>query len=383
MIAVLALKVGPERTIAAASAVLPASSLTALPGLLQPVVFPASTREEARTQRDVIDASRQKLADLTPATPAPAPFELVRFGWRTILVVAMTLVAIWAIFTKFNFAQMVEAISHADPAWMALSFGLSMLTYVGAAMTLVGFLPVRLSFIKAVLTQVSGSFAAITMPGGVGPMAVSLRLLNRQGVRTSLAAATVALSQVALLVATVVLMVIAALATGDTGMLSDLPIVAIAVVAGVVAALGSLLLIPPLRNWIWGKVGPTLTGVWPRLVWVLGRPRRMVFAMAGTVVQFGGYVAAFWAALVSFGLTDLSLGAIGLVFLIGNTAGSAAPTPGGLGGVEIALTAGLRAVGVATATAASAAVLFRAITYWARVPLGWLAFRYLSKHGDL
>ncbi|MDR0591832.1 MAG: lysylphosphatidylglycerol synthase domain-containing protein, partial [Bifidobacteriaceae bacterium] len=72
-----------------------------------------------------------------------------------------------------------------------------------------------------------------------------------------------------------------------------------------------------------------------------------------------------------------------LVFLIGNTAGSAAPTPGGLGGVEIALTAGLRAVGVATATAASAAVLFRAITYWARVPIGWIAFRHLVKHEDL
>jgi uncharacterized membrane protein YbhN (UPF0104 family) len=51
--------------------------------------------------------------------------------------------------------------------------------------------------------------------------------------------------------------------------------------------------------------------------------------------------------------------------------------------VEIALTAGLRAIGVATATAASAALLFRVITYWFRVPIGWVAFRYLSKRGDL
>jgi uncharacterized membrane protein YbhN (UPF0104 family)/tRNA A-37 threonylcarbamoyl transferase component Bud32 len=383
MIAVLALKVGPERAVAAASAVLPASTLTALSGLLQPVVFPPSTREAARSHRSVIDATRQELTDLVPAeSPAP-PFQLVRFGWRTVLIAAMTLVAIWAIVTKFNFNQMVDAVSHANPWWMALSFGLSLLTYVGAAMTLVGFLPARLPMRVAILSQVAGSFAAITMPGGVAPVAISLRMLNRQRIRTSLAATTVALSQVALAVTTVALLVIAALATGETGVLTDLPVAGIAVVAGIVVALGSLLLIPRLRSWLWGKIGPTLAGVWPRLVWVMGRPKRMAFAMVGTVIQFGGYVAAFYAALVSFGLTDLPLAAVALVFLIGNTAGSAAPTPGGLGGVEIALTAGLRTIGVATATAASAAVLFRAITYWARVPLGWLAFRHLQKRGEL
>jgi uncharacterized membrane protein YbhN (UPF0104 family)/tRNA A-37 threonylcarbamoyl transferase component Bud32 len=383
MVAVLALKVGPERAVAAAAAVLPASTLTVVSGLLQPVVFPSATREAARAERDVIDATRQELADLTPTATVSPPFQLVRFGWRSVLVAAMTLVAIWAVVTKFNFSQMVDAVSHANPWWMALSFALSMVTYVGAAMTVVGFLPVRLSFWKATLTQVAGSFAAITMPAGVGPIAINMRFLNRQGVKTSLAAATVALSQVALVVSTAVLLVGAALVTGDMGVLSRLPVTGIVAVVCVVAALGSLLAIPKLRNWVWGRIGSTLAQVWPRLVWVVGRPKRMVFAMAGTFIQFGGYVASFWAALVSFGLTDLSLAAVTLVFLIGNAAGSAAPTPGGLGGVEIALTAGLRTTGVATATAASAAVLFRVITYWARVPLGWVAFRHLSKHQDL
>jgi uncharacterized membrane protein YbhN (UPF0104 family)/tRNA A-37 threonylcarbamoyl transferase component Bud32 len=383
MVAALALKVGPERAVAAAHAVLPAQRLTAVSGLLQPVVFPSPTREATRANRGVIDATRQALAELTPAESTTAPFQAVRFGWRTVLVAAMTLVAIWAVVTKFNFDQMVAAVNHADPWWMAASFGFSIVTYVGAAMTLVGFLPGRLSFRKALLAQVAASFATITMPAGVGPIAIGMRFLNRQGVRTSLAAATVALSQVALAVATVVLLVATALATGQTSALTNLPVTGIVGVVAVVAALGSLLLIPPLRAWLWRRVGATMVQVWPRLVWVMGRPGRVAFAMAGTFVQFGAYVASFWAALVSFGLTDLPLGAVALVFLIGNAAGSAAPTPGGLGGVEIALTAGLRTVGVATATAASAAVLFRVITNWARVPLGWVAFRHLVKHNDL
>ncbi|MDR0366272.1 MAG: flippase-like domain-containing protein, partial [Bifidobacteriaceae bacterium] len=220
-------------------------------------------------------------------------------------------------------------------------------------------------------------------PGNVGPIAISLRFLNRQGVRTSLSAATVALSQLALFVTTMLLVIGITIATGQTGALSYLPTTAIVVVLCVIAGSGLLLLIPPLRNWIWSKAGPTLRQVWPRVVWVLGRPKRLVFALVGTSLWFGGFVAAFWAALVSFGLDELPLSSLALVYLLGNTAGSAAPTPGGLGGVEIALTAGLRAVGVATATAASAAVLFRAITYWARVPLGWVAFRHLQKRGDL
>jgi uncharacterized membrane protein YbhN (UPF0104 family) len=383
MLAALALKVGPERAVASAAAVLPAPKLAALAGLLQPVVFPAPTREAARANKDVVDATRQELMDLVPATESPVTFQLVRFGWRTVLIVAMTLVAIWAIVTRLNFTQMLEAVSRADPWWMALSFALSMLTYFGAALTLVSLLPVRIPLRRAVLSQVAASFTAISMPGGLGPIALSLRFLNRRGVRTSLAAATVALTQLALLVVTVGLLVGSALVTGRTGALTNLPITAIAVIVVVVVLLGCLLLVPQLRSWVWTKVGPTLRQVWPRVVWVLGRPKRLAAGLVGAVIQFGGYVMAFWAALVSFGLTDIPISDLALVFLVGNTAGSAAPTPGGLGGVEIALTAGLRAIGVATATAASAALLFRGITYWARVPIGWAAFRYLSKRGDL
>jgi uncharacterized membrane protein YbhN (UPF0104 family)/tRNA A-37 threonylcarbamoyl transferase component Bud32 len=384
LLGALALQVGPERAVAAAAAVLPAHALAALAGLLQPVVFPAATRELARAKKDVIEATRQELLELLPASTTPvAPFQLVRFGWRTVLIAAMTLVAIWAVVTRLNFNQMVEAVGQADPRWMALSFALSLVTYVGAGVTLVALLPAKVPLWRSVLTQVAGSFTAITMPAGLGVIALNLRFLNRRGVRASLAAATVALTQLALFAVTVALIVVTMVGTGQTGMLSNLPTTAIAVVVLVVALLGCLLLVPALRAWIWSKAGPTLTQAWPRVVWVLGRPRRLAAALAGAVVQFGGYVAAFWAAMMSFGLTDIAIGDLALIFLVGNTAGSVAPTPGGLGGVEIALTAGLRALGVATATAASAAVLFRVITYWARVPIGWAAFRYLSKHGDL
>jgi glycosyltransferase 2 family protein len=59
--------------------------------------------------------------------------------------------------------------------------------------------------------------------------------------------------------------------------------------------------------------------------------------------------------------------------------GSAAPTPGGLGAVEIALSTGLAAVGVPSTAAVSGVLLFRLATFWLPVPLGGLALRRLRR----
>ncbi|MGW2308405.1 lysylphosphatidylglycerol synthase domain-containing protein, partial [Actinomadura luteofluorescens] len=60
-------------------------------------------------------------------------------------------------------------------------------------------------------------------------------------------------------------------------------------------------------------------------------------------------------------------------------AGSAVPTPGGVGSTEAALVAALAALGVAAGPALHAVLLFRAVTFWAPVPLGILACRTLRR----
>jgi uncharacterized protein (TIRG00374 family) len=74
---------------------------------------------------------------------------------------------------------------------------------------------------------------------------------------------------------------------------------------------------------------------------------------------------------------------IGFVYLTGSALGSIIPTPGGLGAVEAALTAGLTAAGVPGGVAVSAVLLFRLLTFWLPVPLGWAAFNYLERRHDL
>jgi len=381
--AMLALRLGPERTVAAAAEVLDAESLTQIASLIQPIAFPSQTRDEARGRGEVLDALRQALLDLTPGQSLDKPPSLVRLGWSKVILLTLALVAVAVVLTTQNFSDMVRAVSAANPWWLVLSFGLAFATYVGAAMTLKGLHRHRVSLLKATLSQVAASFWALVAPGGIGPAATALRFLSKQGSKASLAVATVALSQVALVFTTLMMLLIGGLTSGQTGVLSNLPANAIVFVVAGLGVLTSLLLIPRLRGWIWLKIGPTFAQVWPALTWVLSRPKRVIYALVGTIIQTGGYIAAFWAVLQGFGLDDMSLLTLALVYLVGNSAGSAVPTPGGVGGVEIALTTSLVAAGTPAAMAFSVALTFRLVTYWARVPLGWVAFRHLQRQGDL
>ena len=80
----------------------------------------------------------------------------------------------------------------------------------------------------------------------------------------------------------------------------------------------------------------------------------------------------------SIPLVDLTL-----IYLVASAIGSALPTPGGMGGTEAALTAGLIGAGITSPIAFSIAVLLRVLTYYIRIPMGWFAMRYLERKNIL
>ena len=68
-----------------------------------------------------------------------------------------------------------------------------------------------------------------------------------------------------------------------------------------------------------------------------------------------------------------------VVYLTASAVGSLVPTPGGLGAIEALMSAGLTAAGMHGAAAVSAVLLYRLLTFWLPVPIGWLALRYLER----
>jgi uncharacterized membrane protein YbhN (UPF0104 family) len=67
--------------------------------------------------------------------------------------------------------------------------------------------------------------------------------------------------------------------------------------------------------------------------------------------------------------------------IAGHLVASAAPVPGGLGALEAALVAGLSALGMAVGAAASAVLIYRLLTHWFTIPVGWLSLKAAEGRG--
>ena len=74
-----------------------------------------------------------------------------------------------------------------------------------------------------------------------------------------------------------------------------------------------------------------------------------------------------------------SVASVAVVYFAGAIVGSAVPTPGGLGGIEAAMSFGLVQIGVDSAVAVPAVILYRLATYWLPIPFGWLSLNRLQK----
>lgn len=382
LVALLALRVGAERAVASASSLLPTTDIEAIGPLLQTVALPRRTRDEMRAHKEVLAELRSALVARLPEADVQ-PEQLVRFGARTVLTILLTVVAVLVIVTSVNVAQIGPALAESDWRYSVLAFGLGLVTLLGAALAFVAFSPVRLSVWRATLVQTAATFVALAAPAGIGPAALNLRMLTRRGVSASLAGATVALVQVSQFVTTLLLLLVLTVTSGVRSSSFSVSPTVLVVLAVVAALVGVSLLFPGVRTWVQRKVAPTVRQTLPRLIEVLGQPWRLALAIGGNVLMTMGYVLAFDAALAALG-QEASLVQVALVYLTGNTAGSVIPTPGGIGTVESALAVGLSTIaGINPGVATTVAVLFRVLTFWLRIPLGWLAMRYLARVGEL
>lgn len=137
-----------------------------------------------------------------------------------------------------------------------------------------------------------------------------------------------------------------------------------------------------------------LAAAWPPL------RRRAVRFMHNLAVSFRRYERApsklLWAALAAAGVTaanftlfvmlaySVAPGAVAVpllfvVYSLGVAAATSVPTPGGLGGAEAGLTAGLLAAGLEAPAALTVALAFRLCTYWLPIVPGIVAVYWLRK----
>jgi glycosyltransferase 2 family protein len=253
-------------------------------------------------------------------------------------------------------------------------------TYAAAAANLAAFVPTRLSLWRGFFVQLSTAFVGVAMPPTVGHVAVNARYLHRENVDDGTIAAAVTMSQVVNIVTTVLLLIVFGVLTGSgfskfhIASSTDI-LIGLAVIVTVVAV---LLGVPRTREKLAGVVWPHLRAVWPRLLDAVSHPLRLALSAGANLVLTTAYLVAFIAALLAVGAHPPIL-ACAVVYLAGNAVGSAAPTPGGLGGVEAVLVAGLTAIGIPAHEAIPAVLIFRFATFWLPIPVGWISYTVLRR----
>jgi glycosyltransferase 2 family protein len=382
LIAELALFVGPEKSAKLAVEKLGESELVAVLPLLQPVALARSTRKALRRRRDVLPAVRKVLLAAVPGSEV-TPAQLERIRPRTLLTLVASVAAVYLLAGELARASLGSVLRAADWRWCAVALVLSAVTYVGAALSLSGFVAERLNFVRTLLVQLAGSFVTLVTPAAVGGAALNVRYLQRRKIPASVAVASVGVSQVVAFVLHILLIVVFAAIAG-TGTRSSIkpPTWAYFVVAGLVVLAGVVLAVPAGRRMVRARLSPTFNQVLPRLLEVAQHPRKLAEGIGGALLLSITYILCLAACVAAFS-RSVPLARVGFVYLTGSAIGSIIPTPGGLGAVEAALTAGLTAAGVPGAAAVSAVLLFRLVTFWLPVPLGSAALNFLERRQDL
>ena len=378
LLAELALLVGPDRAARLATKAVGADQLVAVVPLLQPIVLHRTTRSALRRRKDVLPALRTQLLAAAPGEDA-APVRLERVRPRTIATLIASLIAGYFLLGQLGRVNLISTLRSADWHWTLLALALSGVTYLGAALALSGYVPDRLRFRPLVLAQLAGSFVTLVTPAAVGGAALNIRYLQRRRVPAAVAAASVGLSQVVAFVLHILLIVVFAAITGSQGHSLQPPNWVYFVIAGLIVIVLAVVAIPAGRRLIRARLAPVLGQVLPRLLAVVQQPRKLAEGIGGALLLDGAYILCLAACIQALG-GSASLASIALVYLTGSALGSAVPTPGGLGAVEAALSAGLTAAGLPGSTAVSAVLLFRTLTFWLPVPVGWGAFNYLERH---
>lgn len=342
--------------------------------------------EEAR-EEDMLAQIRREVLLIRPQAPVE-PVRLERIKPRTLLSFIAGSIAAYFLISQVTEADFGAVVEQAEWGWVAAALGFSALSYVAAAMSLLGFVPERVPFGRTVLAQVAGSFVKIVAPAAVGGVALNTRFLQRAGVRPGLAVASVGASQLFGLGCHILLLALFGYLTG-TERTPDSLTPSRTVIAGLLTVAVLVLVvtaIPLLRKFVVTRVRSLFAGVVPRMLDVVQRPQKLVTGIGGMLLLTGLFVLCLDASVRAFSGPDvphLSYASVAVVFLAGNALGSAAPTPGGMGAVEGALTLGLIAVGLPKEVAAPAVLLYRVLTLWLPVLPGWICFNQLTRKGEL
>ncbi|MFF0818478.1 lysylphosphatidylglycerol synthase domain-containing protein [Rhodococcus sp. NPDC003318] len=373
---------GAERAVAAAVDAFGADRVIAASGRLTRTAMPSRIRKAVREPSTLMSATRAEVRTQTD-TEVIRDERVTRFS-RNQLIQLVLLIGL--VYVAYPFVSQVPTFVTEMGSviwwWVLLGLLVSGLTYIGAAAALWACATETVNFRHLTVMQFANTFAATTTPAGVGGLALSVRFLTQNGLGGVRATAAVALQQTVQVVTHIGLLVVFSVAAGRNADLSHFipsATVIYLIVGLLLGGVGAFMVVPKLRRWLRDELRPQIADLTTELVDLARDPGRFLIIVGGCAATTLGAALALWASVEAFG-GDVAFVTVTIVTMIGGTLASAAPTPGGVGAVEAALIGGLAAFGVPTAVAVPAVLLYRVLTCWLPVAIGWPTLRWLQNN---
>jgi uncharacterized protein (TIRG00374 family) len=314
---------------------------------------------------------------------------------------------VWIILHSATLEAGGDSLAAADLEWLFLALGLTTGLWVAGTASQLGSVSIRPPLAQLFAAQVAASSVNHVVPGSVGGMAVNVRFLQRSGLSRTAAMAAVGLNSIATLVTHLLLIVavwvlaptllpggavqsqlarittLLPAASGSGRSPTTVALVAVVAIAAVAVAVVTL-----------RRAG--LRGAWRRThTHAAAITHRIVHELAalGAVVRNPGRALLLWigsitspvlhAIILIAVFKSLATGVpaltLALVYLVASAVSALVPSPGGFGALDVALVAGMVAVGTPSATAVAVVLGYRLVTVWAPLVPGALVFAFLLR----
>jgi uncharacterized protein (TIRG00374 family) len=405
LMASLATQVGVQRSVASAIAGLGPEAVTAASAYLQPLALLATTRAQVRerdrsragTRRagqsgrrlqpggrpDLLGELRTEVASAT-SVQAGRLEPLARFTPKTALTLLGAFAVIYLVLPQLADAgAAVKALRGAN--WWALLAVVPAIFVAQAFSTIlqIGAIPAELPFGPTYVVQLGGSFLNRVTPHNVGGMALNFRYLQRAGVDTGAATGSVGLQSLAGDAANLVLLAAFFARTGR-GSAVHVSVHShqwlLLLVSVVLVACALVGLTPRGRRFFHDKIWGFLRSAGTTIAEVAKSPRHVALVVVGALGAPMVQVVAFAVCVHAVG-GHLPFAQVAAAYLGAHLLSSVAPVPGGLGALEAALIAGLSSLGMPIGPAASAVLIFRLLTFWLAIPVGWASLKGAQRAG--
>ena len=304
-------------------------------------------------------------------------------GRQQLLVLVIAGIILYIALPQFGtFRHSLTLAKGAEPWLLAVSLMFTALSYVAAAGNYRLLAIHRLPYLRTLLIQLAGMFVNRLLPAGIGSISVNFLNLRQSGHSGAEAASVITANNGLGIAGNLILLAGVWLPFHDelpglhTGHVSKIIILAAAIIAVVLVAW--LVFYMRYKD----KLRRNLRLFWRQLLTYRHKRGHLLAALTCSVGLTMSNVLSLWFCVLAMNIS-LPFIAVLITFSFGVAIGAATPTPGGLGGVEAGLVAGLVAYHVDSASALAAVLVYRLISYWLPLAAGGAALLISQRRGYL